>query len=76
MDEGRRRRDLKESLDTALGFVGFFTAAFFAVTLYYEITGKDALWAALTTLVLALLLLWIWRIRKRALNREEPHEDR
>ena len=76
MDEGRRRRDLKESLDIAVGFVGFFTAAFFAVTLFLELTGRDALWSALTTLVLALLLVWLWRFRRRTLRSEEPREDR
>lgn len=75
MDERRRRRDLKESLEIALGFVGFFTAAFLAFTLYYELTGQDALWSALTTLCLAILLVWIWWFRRRALATEDSREE-
>jgi membrane protein implicated in regulation of membrane protease activity len=75
MDEGRRRRDLKESLDIAVGFVGFFAAAFFAVTLFLELTGRDALWSALTTLVLAGLLAWVWWFRRRMLRTEESRDE-
>jgi membrane protein implicated in regulation of membrane protease activity len=74
MDDGRRRRELKEGLDIAAGFLGFFTAAFFVITLVLELTAKDALWSALTTLVLALLLLWLWRFRGRALRSADPPE--
>lgn len=75
MDERRRRRDLKESLDIAVGFVGFFAAAFFAVTLFLELTGRDALWSALTTLVLAGLLAWVWWFRRRTLRTEETRDE-
>lgn len=67
--DGRRRREVKETYDLGLGFVGFFTLAFFAWTLYTEIKGEDALVSALTTLVLFLLELTLWSLRRRSLNR-------
>lgn len=69
--DGRRRRELKETLELALGFIGFFTAAFFVITLVLELNGKDALWSAVTTLVLALLLIAIWVARRRVLDSAE-----
>jgi membrane protein implicated in regulation of membrane protease activity len=61
--DGRRRRSIQEGFDLAIGFVGFFTAAFFVITLVSEVFRKDALGWALTTLVLALMVtaLWFWR---------------
>jgi hypothetical protein len=69
--DGRRRREVKETFDLGLGFVGFFTLAFFAITLFLELTGRDALIAALTTLALALLLTALWVLRRRMLGRPE-----
>jgi membrane protein implicated in regulation of membrane protease activity len=70
--DGRRRRDVKEAFDIAVGFVGFFTAAFFVITFVLELTGGDALWSAITTLVLAVMLAAVWRFRRRALQDPEP----
>jgi hypothetical protein len=69
--DGRRRRDVKETLDLGLGFIGFFTLAFFAITLFLELTGKDAVVSAVTTLVLALLLTALWVLRRRVLRPPE-----
>jgi hypothetical protein len=69
--DGRRRREVKEAYDIGLGFVGFFTLVFFAWTLYTEIKGEDALVSALTTLVLFLIELSLWLLRRRSLNRAE-----
>ena len=69
--DGRRRRELKETLDLALGFIGFFTAAFFVITLVLELNSKDALGSALITLVLALMLTGIWFLRRRVLHSAE-----
>ena len=65
------RRDPRETLDVFIGIVGFFTAAFFVITLVCEVTGQDALGWALTLLafvvLLALLLLGRRRMTRRML---------
>jgi hypothetical protein len=66
--DGRRRRELKETFDLGLGFIGFFAVAFLAITLWLEITGKDALWSSLTALVLILFEVGLWYLRRRVLN--------
>ena len=74
--DGRRRREIKETLDLAVGFVGFFTLAFFAITLWQELTHQAALIAAITTLFLALLVGGLWYLRGRLLRRPaEVPED-
>jgi uncharacterized membrane protein len=73
--DGRRRRELKETLELALGFVGFFTAAFFVITLVLELNRKDALWSAVTTLVLAALLAGVWVLRRRVLRAPERPDE-
>ena len=70
--DGRRRRRVKEAFDLGVGFLGFFTAAFFVITLGYEIARQDALGWALTTLVLALATAGMWLGRRAALQ----HVDR
>lgn len=71
--DGRRRRDLKETFDLGLGFIGFFAVAFVAITLYLEITRKDALVSALTALVLILFEVGLWFLRRSVLSRpDEP----
>lgn len=69
--DGRRRRDLKETFDLGLGFIGFFAVAFVAITLYLEVTGKDALASALTALVLLLFEVGLWFLRRNVLDRPE-----
>lgn len=65
------QRDPRETLDVFIGVVGFFTAAFFVITLVCELTGQDALGWALTLLafvvLLALLLLGRRRMTRRML---------
>ena len=75
MDDEKQRRDLKESFDIAVGFLGFFAAAFLVTTLVLELTGKDALWSAITTLVLAVLLGLLWRFRGRTLATQAPSDE-
>jgi membrane protein implicated in regulation of membrane protease activity len=75
MDDQKQRRDLRESLDIAVGFLGFFAAAFFVITLVLELNAKDALWSSITTLVLVVLLAWLWRFRRRAIAPQEPHDE-
>ncbi len=70
--DGRRRREVKETLDLGLGFIGFFAVAFFAITLFLEITQRDALISALTTLVLILFEVGLWFLRRHMLRPEEP----
>jgi membrane protein implicated in regulation of membrane protease activity len=67
--DGRRRRSIKEGFDLGIGFLGFFTAAFFVITLVTEVLRKDALGWALTTLVLALAVTALWFGRRAALRR-------
>jgi hypothetical protein len=69
--DGRRRREVMETYDLGLGFVGFFTLAFFGFTVYYEIKGEDALVSALVTLFLLLVELTLWFLRRRSLHRPE-----
>jgi len=69
--DGRRRRDLKETFDLGLGFIGFFAVAFVAITLYLEVTKQDALISALTALVLLLFELGLWLLRRSVLNRPD-----
>ena len=67
--DGRRRRRIKEGFDAGIGFLGFFTAAFFVITLVTELMRQDALAWALTTLVLALGVTAMWFGRRAALRR-------
>jgi hypothetical protein len=63
--DGRRRRRIQEGFDLGIGFLGFFTAAFFVT----EVLRRDALAWALTTLVLALMVTATWFGRRAALRR-------
>ncbi len=53
------------NLDTLIGFLGFFTLLAFAWTVHAEITGQDAALEALILLGLVLILVGLWRIRRR-----------
>jgi membrane protein implicated in regulation of membrane protease activity len=72
--DGRRRRAYKEGFDLAVGFFGFFAAAFFVITLVYEVLRQDALGWALATLVFAGLVAAFWFGRREVLRRidQEP----
>jgi hypothetical protein len=72
--DGRRRRSIQEAFDLAVGFLGFFTAAFFVITLVTEVLRKDALGWAITTLVLALLVAALWFARRGVLRRIDQQE--
>ena len=67
--DGRRRRSVKEGFDLGMGFFGLFAAAFFVITLVYEVLRKDALGWALTTLVLAAVTAAFWFGRRAVLRR-------
>ena len=69
MIDGRRRRKVQESYDLGLGFTGFFAVAFVAITFYLEVSGKDALWTAVTGAFLMGFEAILWVLRKRALTR-------
>lgn len=68
------RRDPRETLDVVIGAVGFFTFAFFVITVVAEVTGQDALGWALTLLAFVVLLgaliaarrRWTKRMREKA----------
>ncbi|MGN6445922.1 hypothetical protein [Amnibacterium sp.] len=75
MRDDRRRRSIKEGFDLGLGFFGLFTAAFFVITLVYEILRMEALGWAITTLVFALLVAGIWFARREVLRRIDQQID-
>jgi hypothetical protein len=67
--DGRRRRSIKEAFDLGIGFFGLFTAAFFVITLVYELLRMEALGWALTTLVFGVLVVALWFGRRAVLRR-------
>ena len=68
MDDGARRRG-KETYDLGLGFFGFFAVAFVGVSLFLQISGRDAIWASLSALAAGAVELLIWIFRRRFLAR-------
>jgi hypothetical protein len=75
--DGRRRRSIKEGFDLGIGFFGLFTAAFFVITLVYEILRMEALGWALTTLLFGALVAALWFGRRAVLRRfdQRVHAD-
>jgi hypothetical protein len=67
--DGRRRRQGIETYDLGLGFFGFFAVAFFAVSLFLQISGRDPIWASLSALFSFAVLGAIWLFRKRFVRR-------
>ena len=67
--DGRRRRSYQEGFDYGVGFFGFFTAAFFVITLVYEVLRMDALGWAVATLVFATCVGVLWLVRREVLRR-------
>ncbi|HVX08864.1 hypothetical protein [Humibacter sp.] len=63
------QRDPREILDLFLGATGFFTAAFFVITVLYEVTGQDALGWALALLAFVVLLALLLAARHRMTRR-------
>ena len=72
--DGRRRRSVKEGFDLGIGFFGLFAAAFFIITLVYEVLRQDALGWALATLVFAALVAALWFGRREALRRIDERD--
>lgn len=62
-------RDPRETLDLFIGGAGFFTAAFFVITVLYEVTGQDALGWALALLAFVVLLALLLTARHRMTRR-------
>ena len=76
MIDGKRRHDVKETLDIALGFVGFFALAFLVITFVEDVTGSgSALVYSLTTIVLLGVEAALWLLRRRVLHRPEPTDE-
>ncbi|MFT8395293.1 hypothetical protein [Propionibacterium sp.] len=59
-----------EVLDMAVGFIGFFAAAIFVVTVAMELTGRPALGWALALLALVIVLAALLELRHRLLAAE------
>lgn len=72
--DGRRRRQGIETYDLGLGFFGFFAVAFFLVSLFFQIGGRDAIWASLSALVSFAVLGLIWMFRRRFLRRSRDSD--
>ena len=68
MDDEARRRS-KETYDLGLGFFGFFAVAFVGVSLFLQVTGRDAVWASLSALAAGAVTLGVWIFRRRFLAR-------
>ena len=69
--DGRRRRQGIETYDLGLGFFGFFAVAFFLISLFFQIGGRDPIWASLSALVSFAVLGVIWLFRRRFLHRSQ-----
>jgi membrane protein implicated in regulation of membrane protease activity len=67
--DGRRRRSIKEGFDLGIGFAGFFAAAFFVITVVYEVLRMEAVGWAITTVVFAALAGIFWLARREMLRR-------
>ncbi|HEV7565157.1 MAG: hypothetical protein JWP70_603 [Leifsonia sp.] len=63
--------DPLELVDVGIGIVGFFAFAFLIVTIVTELMGADALGWALTLLALVLLLVLLWRARRRIIGSQQ-----
>ncbi len=75
MTEGRRRREIKETLDLGLGFVGFFALAFLIITFVTEITGGNAIIWSLITVFLVVVVLFLWVLRRGLLARFDERQE-
>lgn len=69
--DGRRRRQGIETYDLGLGFFGFFAVAFFAVSLFLQVSGRDAIWASLAAIVSFAITGGVWLFRRRYLLRSK-----
>jgi hypothetical protein len=74
MDDRRRRQQYRTGLQTydlGVGFFGFFAVAFFAVSLFLQVTGRDPIWASLSALASFAVVGLIWLFRRRFLLRSK-----
>ena len=67
--------DPREILDLFIGGIGFFTAAFFVITVIYELTGQDALGWAITLLAFVVLFALLLAARHRMTERMRAAGD-
>lgn len=72
--DGRRRRRGIETYDLGLGFFGFFAVAFFLISLFFQIGGRDPIWASLSALVSFAVVGAIWMFRRRFLHRSRDSD--
>ena len=66
---GGQRRDPVETYDLGVGFFGFFAVAFFGVSLFLQVVGRDPIWASLACIVSFVVLGLIWLFRRRFVRR-------
>jgi hypothetical protein len=71
MDGGRRRRSGIQTYDLGIGFFGFFAVAFFAISLSFQITGTDSIWASASALVSFAVVGILWYFRRRFILRSK-----
>ena len=64
---GRRNKQSPRAahFDMLIGFLGFFTVVAFIVTLVAELSGESAVVQALILLVLVLVLVGLFRLRRK-----------
>jgi uncharacterized membrane protein len=75
MQRRGRRRQIQELFDLGVGFFGFFSAAFLLITLLLEILRRDALATAVTTLVMVVITVVLWRTRRAVLARLDAQPE-
>jgi membrane protein implicated in regulation of membrane protease activity len=69
--EDRKRKKSLERIDLGIGFAGFFVIAFFVMTLITELTGGNAVGTAIPTLLAAVVIYSLWRLRRRVQSRDD-----
>jgi hypothetical protein len=69
--DGRRRRQSIETYDLGLGFFAFFSVAFFAISLFLQIGGRDPIWASLAALVAFAITGCVWLFKRRYIQRSK-----
>ena len=71
MDDGRRRQYSIQTYDLGVGFFGFFAVAFVAISLLFQISGHDPIWASVSALASFAVLGVIWFFRRRFILRSK-----
>lgn len=70
-----RKGDPLEAVDVGVGIVGFFSFAFFVVTVVTELMGAEALGLALTLLALVTVLGLLLLLRRRIVVARRPGDQ-